>query len=95
MRQFSFGQTLAVTYPNHQNLAGFVVARNDAGQPYLICYNNNLPRLIGTTQQPLTQCEGFICEGVPFKVDNDDFALSVGEVTGKERDAIIPFIPRA
>jgi hypothetical protein len=85
-----FGQTLAVTYPNHPNtLAGFVVARNDSGQPYLVCYNDSLPR--SNVHGPLmTQGDRFTCEGVPFKVDDDNFALSIGELTGKERSAIIP-----
>lgn len=89
MRQFQFGDTLAVTFPSHQHLAGFVVARNDAGQPYLICYNSSILRHAYTGSEPLTQGDRFLCEGVPFKVD-DDWCLSVGEVTGKERSAIIP-----
>ena len=90
MFQLLFGQTLAVTYPNHSNVvAGFVVARNDSGKPYLVCYNDSLPTR-NASGPVLTQGERFACEGVPFKVDDDSFALSVGEVTGKERSAIIP-----
>ena len=93
MRQFSFGDTLTVTYPNNPTVrAGFVVARNDAGLPYLICYNSSVPAR-NVSAPPLTQGDRFICEGVPFKVDDDNFALSVGEVTGKERSAIIPSGP--
>lgn len=90
MHQLLFGQTLAVTYPNLPPVvAGFVVARNDCGKPYLVCYNDSLPAR-NASGPVLTQGECFACEGVPFKVDNDTFALSVGEVTGPERSAIIP-----
>lgn len=90
MRKFSFGETLTVTYPgNASYLAAFVVAKDSKGWPYLICYNTSLPRPNGIPQEPLTQGEVFICEGEPFKVDADTFALSTGRITGPERDAIL------
>lgn len=89
MRDFSFGQTFTVAFPNGFHVAGFHVARNDSGHPYLICYNNSIhPR--NNSRPVLVPGDRFSCEGVPFKVDDDSFALSVGEVTGKERSVIIP-----
>lgn len=92
MKTFQYGDTLNVTYPGKATyVAGFVVARGEAGHPYLICYNASKPTRNLTLPEPaLTQGERFMVEGVPFKVDDDSFALSVGEVTGKERSAIIP-----
>lgn len=91
MRKFYFGETLAVTYPNNRHRAGlFVVAKDPKGWPYLICYNSNGElRTLSDTENALTQGDGFLVEGVPFKVDNDDFALSVGQVTGTEAANII------